>query len=662
MYISWYGRSIGPARSHAALAAGCALVLMPIAEAAQADSSSVPPPASIVTQGVPAVPQSLADVIDRYTQYRAARLLSWRPGGGGILIATRFAETPQVHAVASPGAARRQLTFGHDAIAGAAYPPTRSDYFLFEHDRDGNEQYQYYRFDLRTKSTTLLTDGRSRNTGLVFSHKGDRVAYGSTRRNGADVDLYVMNPDDRKSDHMLTGLSGGGWAPLDWSPDESRILLMEYVSADESYLWLVDAKTGAKTRLTDQPGGAHESIGTARFSRRSNGIYLTTDRDCEFRQLEYLDLATGKYLTLTASIPWDIDVLALSRDGRYAAYVANRDGIAELHILDTASHHEVALPRLPPGQVSGLVWNPDSRELGLTLISARSAGDAYSLDVRSGAVHRWTYSEPGDVNVGDLPEPKLVHWQSFDGRAIAGFLHEPPARFTGRRPVMVLIHGGPESQARPTFMGAYNYVVEDLGVAIIEPNVRGSTGYGKSFQLLDNGSLREGSYKDIGALLDWIAIQPELDPDRVMISGGSYGGHMTLAISTLYSDRIRCSKDMFGMSNLVTFLEHTSAYRRDLRRAEYGDEREPQMRAFLERIAPMNNAERIRKPILIVAGGEDPRVPLSESVQMVERVRGAGTPVWFLEARDEGHGFLKKHNRDYDMYTTVLFMKQYLLN
>jgi dipeptidyl aminopeptidase/acylaminoacyl peptidase len=197
---------------------------------------------------------------------------------------------------------------------------------------------------------------------------------------------------------------------------------------------------------------------------------------------------------------------------------------------------------------------------------------------------------------------------------------------------------------------------------MIFPNVRGSTGYGKSFSLLDNGFLREGTYRDIGALFDWIATRPDLDASRIMVQGGSYGGHMTLAVATLYSDRIRCAVDVVGISNLVTFLENTSGYRQDLRRVEYGDERDPKMRAFLEKIAPVNNAEKIRKPLFVIQGANDPRVPLSESEQMVRRIRGVGTPVWYLMAKDEGHGFAKKSNRDFEFYATILFMKEFLLN
>jgi dipeptidyl aminopeptidase/acylaminoacyl peptidase len=262
----------------------------------------------------------------------------------------------------------------------------------------------------------------------------------------------------------------------------------------------------------------------------------------------------------------------------------------------------------------------------------------------------------------ELVEPALVKWPSFDGKEISGFYYRPPVRFTGKRPVIINIHGGPEGQSRPGFLGRTNYYLNELGVAVIYPNVRGSTGFGKTFVKLDNGMKREESVRDIGSLLDWIAKQPELDASKVMITGGSYGGYMTLAASTMYSDRICCSLDVVGISNFNSFLQNTEAYRRDLRRVEYGDERVPAMHEFFERTAPLNNAAKIKKPLFVVQGGNDPRVPHTESEQMVAKVKQNGTPVWYLMAKDEGHGFRKKNNVDYQFYSTVGFIRRYLLN
>jgi dipeptidyl aminopeptidase/acylaminoacyl peptidase len=612
-------------------------------------------------EGIPKIPASLAQTVDRYNNFRGASLDSWDPVKREMLISTRFADTSQVHLVKMPGGARTQLTFYTDRVASAQYPPTKADFFVFSKDIGGGEFFQLYRYDVASGDATLLTDGKSRNTDPIWSYAGDRVAYGSTRRTGNDVDLYVVNPSDPKSDHLLTQLQGGGWTPLDWSPDGRKILALEGISANESYLWIVDAGSGEKTLLTPKGGDTKIAYNSGRFSKDGKGIYVTTDKDSEFQRLTYIDLASKQYSYLTSQVHWDVDEFDLSYDGRTVAFATNEDGFGVLHLLDTNTRKERPVPGLPKGLISGIAWHKNNRDLGFSISSARSSSDVYSLDVQSGKVERWTFSETGGLNTASFPEPELVHWKSWDGRAISGFLYRPPAKYAGKRPVIINIHGGPEGQYRPSFAGRWNYFLDELGVAMIAPNVRGSTGYGKTFLALDNSFLREGSYQDINTLLDWIQTQPDLDSSRVMITGGSYGGFMTLAVATNYNDRICCSVDVVGPSNLVTFLEHTSGYRQDLRRVEYGDERDPKMREFLEKIAPANKAKNITKPLFVIAGLNDPRVPVSESQQMVNIVRQNGTPVWWLMAKDEGHGFGKKKNQDYQFDATVMFVKEYLL-
>jgi dipeptidyl aminopeptidase/acylaminoacyl peptidase len=625
------------------------------------NSSSIAAAENLVVEGVPAIPASLAETVDRYTNYRGAGIVSWHPTRREMLITTRFADTPQIHRVLSPGAARTQLTFYPDAVFSARYQPTQGKFFVFSKDVGGGEFFQLYRYDLDTNDVTLLTDGKSRNTGAVWSYAGDRLAYGSTRRNGNDVDIYVMNPSDPKSDQMLSQMQGGGWSVLDWSPDGKQILVQEEISANESYLWLVDSSSGQKTLITPKGGNIKIAYSGAMFSKDNKGIYVTTDKDSEFQRLAYIDLATKQHTFLTTHIPWDVDEFDLSEDGKRIALVVNEDGYGVLHLMDISTRNEHSVNGIPKGIVSGVRWHKNSRDLGFDLSSARATSDSYSLDVVSGAISRWTYSETGGINAVNLSEPDLIHWKSWDGRNISGFLYRPAAKFTGKHPVIINIHGGPEGQFRPTFLGRNNYYLNEFGVAIIFPNVRGSSGYGKTFLAADNGMLREGSYKDISSLLDWIKQQPDLDANRVLITGGSYGGFMTLAVATNYNDRICCSVDIVGPSNLVTFLEHTSGYRQDLRRVEYGDERDSKMRAYLESIAPANKAKNITKPLFVIAGKNDPRVPESESRQMVDIVRQNGTPVWYLMAKDEGHGFRKKKNQDFQFYATVMFLKEYLL-
>jgi dipeptidyl aminopeptidase/acylaminoacyl peptidase len=627
-----------------------------------AEPDYIAPGDNLVVEGVPKITAQLAEQVSRYTEFRRASMASWHPVRREMLIVTRFADTYQIHLVKFPGGARTQLTFFKDSVQDASYQPTRGDYFVFGKDSGGNENYQKYRYDFATGSITLLTDGKSRNTGGRWSNAGDLYVYGSNRRNGQDVDLWLMKPSEPKSDRLLAQLEGGGWSALDFSPDDRRLLLSEYISANESYLYLLDIATGEKTLITPKGGTEKVSYDGAQFNKDGKGLYVTTDRGSEFHRLAYIDLATKHHTYLNDHIKWDVDAFALSWDGRTMAFTSNEDGLGILHLLDTLSRKELSPPKLPAGLAYPAVWHKNNRDLGFVFSSTRSPGDCYSLDFKAGKIEQWTASETGGINPQDFSMPEIVHWKSFDDKMMAGFLFKPPAKFTGKRPVIIDIHGGPEGQSRPRFQGEHNYLLNELGVAVLYPNVRGSTGHGKTFLQLDNGFLREDSYKDIGALLDWIKTRSDLDADRIMVTGGSYGGHMTLAVVTYYPERIRCALDVVGPSNLATFLEHTSAYRRDLRRAEYGDERDPKMREFLDRTAPLNNASKITKPLFVVQGGNDPRVPLSESEQMIGAVRKNGTPVWYLMAKDEGHGFAKKKNRDFMFYSTVLFIKEYLLN
>jgi dipeptidyl aminopeptidase/acylaminoacyl peptidase len=618
------------------------------------------PPDSLVVEGVPTIPASLAEGVGRYTELRGAGFSSWHPTRREMLIATRFGNVTQAHLVKFPGGARTQMTFYPDRVSGARFDPKTGGSFIFSKDIGGSEFFQFYRYDFSDGNVTLLTDGKSRNTGARWSNGGGLIAYGSTRRTGNDVDIYVENPMDPNSVRKVIELSGGGWEVADWSPDDTELLVAEFISINESNLWLADVATGTKTLLTPK-GKEKIAYGNAAFAKDGKGLYVMVDSGSEFQRLAYMDLATKKTDFLTGDTA-DVDEFDVSLDGKTVAYVTNEKGTSVIHLYDTAARRELPGPKLPLGVAFGLRWHREGGAIGFTMETPRSNADAYSYDLKTGKLERWTFSELGGLNPDTWAEPELVSWKSFDGREITGFLYRPNAsKFPGKRPVTIEIHGGPEGQARPEFLGPWNYIVNDLGMAVLMPNVRGSSGYGKTFLQLDNGYLREGTYKDIGALFDWIAKRPDLDAGRVMVGGGSYGGHMTLAVAYLYSDRIRCALDVVGPSSLVTFLENTSGYRRDLRRVEYGDERDPKMRAFLEKIAPMTNAEKIRKPLFVIQGANDPRVPLSESEQMVKRIRGVGTPVWYLMAKDEGHGFAKKTNRDYYFYASVLFMKEFLL-
>ncbi len=619
------------------------------------------PAENLVAEGIPLIPVALADEVRRYTESRGASFVGWHPRGVELLVATRFGATNQIHAVRSAGGARRQLTFFAEPVNVAEWDPREAAFLLFARDTGGNEFAQMYRLDVATGDVTLLSDGgRSQNGGWEWSHDRGRIAYTSTRRNGADRDVWVMDPRDPSSDRLVAECTGGGWSVLDWSPDDTRLLLGESLSVNRSRRWLLDLATGEKTRL-DRDADGEVAWGGGTFTPDGASIWTTTDKDSEFARLAKWTPATGAIEPVTADIPWDVEGFDVTDDGRSVCFVTNEAGVSRAFVVDAVTGRRRVVEGLPAGVIGGGKWHPDGRHLAFTVGSARSTADVHVWDAETGKAARWTESELGGLVPESLVEPELVRWKGFDGVELSGFLYPAAARFAGRRPVIVNIHGGPEGQSRPVFQARNNFFMNELGVAMIYPNVRGSTGYGKTFVKLDNGLKREDSVRDIGALLDWIAGRPDLDPQRVMITGGSYGGFMTLACATTYDDRIRCSLDVVGISHFRTFLENTESYRRDLRRVEYGDERVPEVAEFFERIAPLNNAARITKPLFVVQGANDPRVPASEAEQMVAKVRTNGGPVWYLNAKDEGHGFRKKPNADFQFYATVMFVREHLL-
>ncbi len=501
----------------------------------------------------------------------------------------------------------------------------------------------------------------------------------------ATTKVYIADPLKPESAKVVATFDGGGFSAFRFSPDEKSLAYLEYVSANESHLWMMDIATGKKTRITPAPKAgaitANVAYGEPRFSRDGKRIYTVSDRDNEFRRLIAIDIAdgknTGKETVLTAHLKFDVDDFSISNKAKRIAFTTNEEGSSVLRFLDLETGKELPRPALLTGEISGLRWKGGSddaddlaensekgaeNELAFNLTSARSPGEVYSMDIAAPKVTRWTNGSSANLNPMDFVEPKLVQWKSFDGVKISGFVYQPDARnFQGKRPVIINIHGGPEGQARPGFIARNNYMVNELGIAIIFPNVRGSSGFGKTFLAMDNGKKREDSVKDIGALFDWIKDQPDLDASKVLVTGGSYGGYMALAVATHYADRIVGTIDTVGISNFVTFLANTESYRRDLRRVEYGDERDPDMKKFLENISPLNNAEKIKKPLFVVQGKNDPRVPYTEALQIVEQVKKQNVPVWFLMANDEGHGFAKKSNQDFLFYAQIKFMEKTLL-
>jgi dipeptidyl aminopeptidase/acylaminoacyl peptidase len=626
-----------------------------------AASSLAQIPDNLVVDGIPEIPAELKADVGRYLEFRSAVFNSWHPAKREMLITTRFADATQLHHVKMPGGARHQLTFLPEPVAGGMFHPRSGAFIVFSQDTGGGEFYQLYRYEPDSGKVTLLTDGKSRNTGADWADSGKLIAYTSTKRNGKDNDIYVMDPAKPESSRMVLQVEGGGWSVQDWSPDEKTLLVAEYISINESRIYLVDIAKGTKeliTRKTDEK----ISYSQAQFAKDGKSIFVGTDKESEFQRLQRFDLATRKFTVLTKDIPWDVDEFDLSKDGRTIAFITNEDGVGVLHLMDARTGKELKVPKLPLGIPTNLSWHENSRDLAFNMTSARSPYDVYSLDVKSGKIERWTESETGGLNTSNFVEPQLVKLKSFDGTPISAFVYRPdPQKFSGPRPVIVSIHGGPESQSRPGFQARNNYYLNELGVGIVYPNVRGSSGYGKTFITLDNGFKREDSVKDIGVIIEWLRKDSASDPKKIAVMGGSYGGYMVLASMIHFADEIKCGVDVVGISNFLTFLKNTQDYRRDLRRVEYGDERDEKMHAFLEKISPTTNVQKIKKPLFVVQGKNDPRVPVTESEQMVKAIREHGGTVWYLMAKDEGHGFAKKKNNDFQFLATILFFKEHLM-
>lgn len=623
-----------------------------------------------ISENIPAIPPELLEQLNRYQNTRAAAFSGWTKDGC-LLIATRFAETAQAHRVCQPLGMREQLTFYPEPISNLQAAPSTLNGFVFGKDVGGNEFSQLYWFDLGSRAVTLLTDGkRSQNHTPLFSRDGKQLAWSSTARNGTDTDVWLMDMSTHQSRPLVT--AGGSWSAQDFSDDGKRLLVTKYVSAAESYPGEIDLANG-ELRMFPVNGGK-ASFGDFKFAPGTGrAAYFVSNEPIkgkpqEFHTLRFLDPVSGKLQILSADIPWDVDQARVSDDGKHLGFTTNEDGIAHLHVLTLPDHRALKLPELPVGDIGYFDFAADGKRLALTLDTATSPRDVYVIDLDTATLTRWTRSEIGGLDANQFATPSLIHYPTFDKvdgkpRAIPAFYYRPANTGAGQKlPVIISIHGGPEGQSLPTFSATTQFFVNELGAAVLVPNVRGSSGYGKTYLSLDNAAKREDSVKDIGTLLDWIARQPDLDASRVGVIGGSYGGYMVLASLMHYSDRIRAGVDLVGISNFITFLNNTESYRRDLRRAEYGDERDPAMKAVFERISPANHAERIKARLFVAQGKNDPRVPYTEAEQIVKAVRANGQPTWYLLFNDEGHGFRKKSNNDYFNAATVLFWKQYLFD
>jgi dipeptidyl aminopeptidase/acylaminoacyl peptidase len=632
--------------------AAAALAALAVTASAQTAAPQRIERGALRVENVPETPPDVAERLRQYVNTRSAGFADWMPGGG-MLIFTRFGDTVQLHRVDQPMGARTQLTFYDERITGASLRPGTSE-ILFTRDVGGDENFAGYMLDPATGRARLITEARTRNEGFIWSDDGEQIAWSYVPASEPNYDIYVADPNDAAARRRVFDGEGAVY-PVDFSGDGARLLMQRYISIAESQLFVLDVATSAITRITPDLTVAYNG---GEFTPDGRHIITLSDENSQFQRLVRIDLSSGARQVLSGDLAWNIESFDLSDDGRTIAYVVNEAGRSSLRLMDARTLRALPSPALPAGIISGVTFDDAGRRLAFTLNSATAPGDVYSWDLRARRLTRWTLSETGGIPQPTFVEPELISWRSFDQREITGFLYRP--RTPGPHPVIVQIHGGPESQFRPGFSPTIQYWVNELGVAVIAPNVRGSDGYGKDFLALDNGPLREDSVRDIGALLDWIDAQQSLDGERVMVYGGSYGGYMVLASMTHYNDRLAGAVDIVGISNFVSFLENTSGYRRDLRRAEYGDERDPEMRAVFERISPLNNINRINRPIFVVHGYNDPRVPVSEAEQVMAAVRRNGGEAWLMIAMNEGHGFARRENQEAQREAETLFFRRVL--
>jgi dipeptidyl aminopeptidase/acylaminoacyl peptidase len=635
-----------------------ALMLCDAAAAAIAVPLSRVERGNLIFENIPAAAAGSSEVLDGYLNARQATPLGFSPKGQ-LLIRTRFGESDQLHLVEAPAGARRQLTFLREPVRQAAFSPDPfHSAFVYAEDTGGDENAQLYYQRLGEGMARRVSDGKSMNGKPVWSNAGRELAFFSTARDGVSYDIYIAEPESGSLPRLAVTGDGGAWYPLDWSPDDRKLLVLKCVSISEAYLYVVDLSSGQKHEV--DPAQAKVRIAGAKFSRDGQGVYFISDRDAEFLQLRYANIFTDEKSIISAHLAWDVEELAVSSDGHYLAYVSNEAGIGKLNVLDLRTHQDLNPPKLPEsGSVDSLSFDALGNRLAFGLAAPNRPRDAYVLDIEANRAEAWTSSEAGAADLAKFVTPRLAQFPTFDradGRArqVPVYVYEPSK--AGPHPVLIVLHGGPPSQFRPGFDPWLQYLVNELGFAVVAPNVRGSSGYGKSYAALARGMLREDAVKDMGALLVWLGLQSTLDAKHVVVIGAGDGGYLALATLVNFSERLRGGVDVAGVSDFLSYLTDIAPFRQNRGRAEFGDERDPDARAYLRRISPVTNAERITRPLLVVHGRNDPQVPLDQAQQIVNRLRARGGDVWYLQANDEGHEFLKKSNVDAYYRTLAQFL------
>ncbi|MBN2134252.1 MAG: prolyl oligopeptidase family serine peptidase [Acidobacteria bacterium] len=622
-------------------------------------------PDTIITEQMPAIPMKWLQKIGPYMQIGENSFVDWDPRGEGMIISAQAGNTRQLFFLEKPGGNKKQLTNFNDPVTFARFNPNPDKkYFIYSRDEQGKENYQYYKYDLSTGESTLLTDGKGNNRFLRFNRQGTLIAFGNSNRTGKMHDVYVMNPEVPGQMKMVfKSKDQSFYYPSGFSIDGKSLIVTEQYELNKTRTYIVDLKDYS-VNLLNHKNSDGKSLYLYHTNADNSFYYGGSYMNRDFLSLIKYNAKTGEVIALSKE-NWDVEKFTFSNDLSKAAYVVNENGFASLYILDLKTEQRTRVESIPVGIIENPSINSINGNIAFSLSGPRMSKDVFEYDIMSGKTVRWTTGETNGLDISRFSEPELIEYPTFDKvdgkpRHIPALYYKPNTASNKPFPVMIQIHGGPENQFRPEFQPNISFIVNGMGIAVIAPNVRGSSGYGKEYANLDNREKRWDAVKDIGALLEWIKTRPELDSNRICLIGGSYGGFMVLASMCEYSDSVTCGVDFFGISSFNTFMRSLPEDKLNSSREEYGDERF--LEAFFKKISPLANAHKINKPLFVIQGKNDPRVPSSESEQILKTVRKNGVSAWYLLATNEGHGFEKMDNVIYMGGAIIEFLEQHLLS
>jgi dipeptidyl aminopeptidase/acylaminoacyl peptidase len=472
-----------------------------------------------------------------------------------------------------------------------------------------------------------------------FTRDGSQIAYATTGRTEDVFDIHVIDVATGAEREVFSGRMG--LYAVAWRPDAGAVVLSEARGEDANDLYLLDLATGeAPALFKPEVASRYESIS---WEPDGRGFYLVTDHGREFRALAHYDVAKRE-LTVIEAPNHDVDEVALSGDGRLLGWIVNENGYSRLYLRDLRARTDLAVPDLPRG-VYHLEWAEHAPLAATHVTGPQIAGDVWTLDVETGRTARATESNTAGLDMATMIVPEHVTFPSGDGLPIHGLLYQPTNVAPGRRaPVLLDVHGGPTAQARPEFSATQQYLLT-RGIAILDLNYRGSTGYGKTFARANDRRLRDNELHDLDGAMQWLRAQPVLDASRVAIMGSSYGGYLTMAGMARRPALFKSGVAFVGVSNWLTALEGASPQLKASDRIEYGDVNDQSDRAFFKQISPLTYVDRVGAPMLVVHGANDPRDPITESDQFVAALRERGVEVQYLRFPDEGHGVRKLSNQ-----------------